>query len=231
VRVRVLCVVCVYWSASGRRSLSRSLALLYFAALASKLVNSTMSQRPEVDEVEAALQLIRMFQLFARGRTQMEPITIKAVKRLKALVGLKSGATRQGKMYWKVPEDIGIHLQRIGIDPQTGVCVDRKAFELALFELEQEKANKLAAQDAQANKEALRKAMEAYSPPKPSQTMTPGQVLANAGLITSVAKRLEAARLAELDGEDRPIERKRFGRTLIRPEIPGPSYENLDDWG
>jgi len=155
----------------------------------------------KVDEDEATLQLIQMALLFRRGKKTMVPVTIRAVKNFKALLGIESLATKEGVCYWQFPEDMSVNLARAGIEASTHICVDRQKYNLALLELEQGKAAELEAkyadQDLEARKAAIREAMQSYRPTKPPKTAPPQHYLHNHVLNQRIAKELLKAQ-----GED-----------------------------
>jgi hypothetical protein len=158
-----------------------------------------------------------MVLLYVRGTNTLLPITIAAKKRLQALLGIKTLETKEKRCFWQMPDNLSMHLERCGIDPGTGVCVDRTKFNLALLELEQASAVKLevkyGGQDLEARSAAIKEAMQSYRPTKPPRTMTPAQYLYN-----EVQNRRIAREIREAQGED--VERESYnpaGRKVYPP--------------
>jgi hypothetical protein len=151
----------------------------------------------KVDEDEATLALIEMALLFRRGNKTMVPVTIRAVRNFKALLGIESLATKEGICYWQFPQDMSVNLERIGIDPATLICVDRGKFNLALLELEQGKAAELevkyAGQDLEARSAAIKEAMQRYRPTKPPRTASPQHYLYNDYQNRRIAREIRQA--------------------------------------
>ena len=112
-----------------------------------------------VDEEEAQLQLVQMFLAYRKGRKTIPPITIAAIKGLKRLIGIESLQTKEGLIYWQIEPGLGLRLERLGIDPESGVCVDREKFRVELKAMEQEKAARIEAKQGRADKEARREAL------------------------------------------------------------------------
>jgi len=156
----------------------------------------------------------------------MLPITIRSVKRLKALLGVKSMETSPAggvsHCYWKLPESMALYLRRAGIDPATGICVDRAKYQLALLEHDQAVAAKLeekyVGQDAKARTEAIRKVLETRRPCKAPKVAPPAHYLRNHYLNQKIADHLIKAQQQEeeLNGKHpAPV-------TSVRKKICGP---------
>lgn len=149
-----------------------------------------------VKEEEAILGLIRMVVQTRRGKGVMEPITIKSVKRFKQLLGIESLATREGRIYWRYPDELRANLEAIGIDAETGVCVDKGKFLIGLRGIEQEESNRLgakyASQEVEVRRLAMREVLQRWRPTKRPAVQGVGQYLENQVLNTRIASELRA---------------------------------------
>lgn len=147
-----------------------------------------------VNEDEALLQLIEMVVMYRRGKRIFVPITVASVKGLKKLLGLESLATKEGEIYWKFPDELRINLERVGIDVETGICVDQEAFRIGLKGLEQKEAKRLGekyeGQDYEARRAAFREVMQRWRPTKAPKVASAQHYLANQVLNERIAKEL-----------------------------------------
>lgn len=147
-----------------------------------------------VEEEAAILQLIEMLVELRRKGRCFEPITIASVKGFKRLLGIESYATKEKKVYWRYPDELRVNLERAGIDYETGKCVNRERYRIALKGMMQEEAERLAEKyersDYESRREALREAIRRYRPHTRSAVASVEHYLSNQVLNTRIAREM-----------------------------------------
>lgn len=146
------------------------------------------------DELASVEQLIRMVLGEARGKHCMEPITIRAKKRVAKLLGIQTMQTRGKRVYWMLPFDLGYWAERCGFDSVTHECVNRGKLKAAVEELDAQEANKLKGryerEDMEGRTAALREVMQTYRPTRVPVGMRVEEVLRDQVLNRRIAKHL-----------------------------------------
>jgi hypothetical protein len=114
---------------------------------------------------EAALDVIQMLTPFLNGKDRLRPLTRKAIKRVKQVLGLTLlPANKEGFRNWRVPPTLDIRYERAGIDPRSGICIDREKYKAVVLQGEQEKAQKKARKDEEQRKETIAEVVKGFQP-------------------------------------------------------------------